>query len=565
MFANERPFPSVSPVVDVPCGSGCPPICSPGIQPGFCVVWDYGEYKCCPPGWVGSVEDPTGQYCSIIGTVYANDEECLNSGGTVEFFALSPPNNQNDCEDIGGTWYPPGSGYCLPQESAFCGVKLKSPIPSSKTDCYDCTISENIFLNCYVTGFTAKLGINGSESSVSIDLIEAITDPCPPCESMPNCSPNPSLSCSSNRCAYDGRLGNIYTFQIGGFCFRGLLANHQYSEGSSGFKYQVSLTDGRSVLDSVYVILNDYYLDVPSSLKPNVINVLYNLEKSINDDYCNSGNKCKDFMKSGFSSRRGMFIKTALEGINNQPIQMPISGSCLLLDVTALINNCSKTSRVSSTESSVLKLITFACEESGFDFIIKIEGNRMVVLPIDRRTAPAENDLYTFIQRLSSNFVVSSRNYGQELTFERNKRLLLGENYHYLISIDGKPSSETPPSDPKTNYLTCLIPTVCWDSYINQPVLNINTSGDCKAQGSLEHNIWLFPNASIDPGYGTPIGDRKFSSLVARPGAFSYNRVSHDLIQQPYIFDPPNRVYPAAINASPSCPECSLPPYPSCS
>jgi hypothetical protein len=516
MYSNERPFPSVSPVVDVPCGSGCPPVCSPTTQPGFCVIWDYG---------------------------------------------LNLPNNQTDCENAGGTWYPPRLVNNCPQESAFCGVKLKNPIPSSQTDCYECSISENIFLNCYVAGFTAKLGLNGQESSVSIDLIEAISDPCAPCPSpSPPCSPNPSLSCSPSRCAYDGRLGNIYTFQIGGFCFRGLLTNHQYSESSSGFKYQVTLTDGRSVLDSVYVILNDFYLDIPTALKPNVINVLYNLERSIADDKCNSGDKCKDFMKSGYSPRRGMLIKTALEGINNQPVQMPISGSCLLIDVSALIQNCSKVARVSSTESSVLKLINLACDESGFDYIIKIEGNRIVVLPIDRRTNPPDDDLYVFIQKLSSNFVVSSRNYGQELTFETNKRLLMGENYHYLIAIDGTPSSEIPPLSPKSAYLTCLQNGICWDSKLNKPVFGIDNATACKGTASYEHNIWL----SLKHDTGTGTGDRKFSTLVARPGAFSYNRVAHNLNQQPYVFDPPN-VYPDAVNASPPCPECSLPPYPSCS
>lgn len=322
---------------------------------------------------------------------------------------------------------------CTPGPSGvFCG---------SPDGCTPCELEDINFLNCYIVGFSGKLGLGGSESSVNIDLVERSVFPCPsasPCVS--SASPNPSSqsspkpSCEPNS-SYSGQLGHIYTFQVGGFCFTGILANHNYSENDGGYRYKVSLTDGRQALGNVTVILNGYYGDVPASSKPNLINAVYELEKSAGNDTCGSGDKCKDFGKSG-SGYRGIFVKKALEAINKKVVQLPISNACLIMDLTKLIEVASPYQRTTSIENSVLELITLAAEEVGHDFFVRIVGNTIEVVPIDRRKQVPPRALFDFMEDMAKDNPVSDREYGEEMTFEKSKRFVIGTNYNYLVLVD---------------------------------------------------------------------------------------------------------------------------------
>ena len=120
------------------------------------------------------------------------------------------------------------------------------------------------FLGCEIVSITCNLGFGGQESSVNLKLVE----------------------CGGE---YSGSLGCVYTLNIGGFSFTGVLADHTYSQSNSGFVWDVRLTDGRQSLSNVAVILNDYYCNINT---PNLINVLALLEPSV----CNFG--CADFMAS---------------------------------------------------------------------------------------------------------------------------------------------------------------------------------------------------------------------------------------------------------------------------
>lgn len=295
-----------------------------------------------------------------------------------------------------------------------------------------CELEDINFLNCYIAGFSGKLGLGGSESSVSIDLVERSVFPCP---SSSPCPVSQSPPCDASL-EYSGKLGHLYTFQVGSFCFTGILANHTYSENDGGYRYKVMLTDGRQALSNVTVILNGYYADAPTPLKPNIINALYELEKSVGDDTCGNGLRCNDFVKSG-ANQKGIFLKKALEAVNQKICQLPISNTCLIIDVTKIIEITSSFQRSTSVESNVLELITLACEESGHDFFIRIVGNTIEAVPVNKKEQVPENALFNFMETLSQNNPVSDREYGQELTFEKSKKLIIGDNYHYLVLVDG--------------------------------------------------------------------------------------------------------------------------------
>jgi hypothetical protein len=136
-----------------------------------------------------------------------------------------------------------------------CGFEDNCPPGSGCSDLF----GDIKFLNGYISGFNARLGFGGSESTVNVDLVFAknicMPSPSPQDNSDPNDSPCVLEDCEDMD-EYDGRLGYLYTFSLGGFCFRGILTNHTYSEGSDGFKYKLTLGDGRNLLNNTTVILN---------------------------------------------------------------------------------------------------------------------------------------------------------------------------------------------------------------------------------------------------------------------------------------------------------------------
>lgn len=328
-----------------------------------------------------------------------------------------------------------------PNPSAACGGGSLVNLSPGCTPCDENLNggSEVKFLGCSILGFSGKLGYNGSNSSVSIELA-APADENSQCDY--NCW-NPQVSCEPNPSAsgtYEGSIGNVYTFTLGNFCFRGILSDHQYLLSDNGFRYRVTLDDGRKVLSGVAVILNDLYSRVPDELYPNIINVLYELEQSIGDNTCGSAIRCRDFGKSG-RGEKGMFLKKALEAIDGKPCMIPISKACLNIDVSKIIEIVPNGVRVSSSESNVLELITLACEEAGYDFYVEIVGSDIIAYPVNNKNPTttdydADAPLFKFMSTLDDNYVVIDREYGQEMAFNKSKKLVFGDNIRYMTIVE---------------------------------------------------------------------------------------------------------------------------------
>jgi hypothetical protein len=342
------------------------------------------------------------------------------------------------------------SSSCSPATGCLvCGYDLVLSCPPSG-NCVDYFKQQNIttqFLNGYVTGFSGKLGLGGSESNVNIDLVVQNNE-CAP--TGVSCSPCPAGS------GYDGRLGYLYTFSMGQFCFRGILSNHTYSEDSSGYKYRLTLSDGRSILSNIVVILNTIYDRPPPELEHNVLNAVYFLEKSVDD--CDGANKCADFMKSG-ANTKGIFFKRALKELNKKQIKIPISKVCLTLELTKLINIVPENYRTTNTEMSLLDLVSLVCDECGYDFLVEItQDNKLDIIPIDYTKTISGTPLLNLINNLSIQNNVISKEYGEEMTFEKNKRLVFGGNYQYITTIsDVVNASVCPYVPPQLNDAKCAI------------------------------------------------------------------------------------------------------------
>ena len=331
-------------------------------------------------------------------------------------FPINPPTG-DPCEVV----------PCVSEPCLVCGFENNCPPGSGCADLF----GDITFLNGYIAGFSSRLGFGGSESVVNVDLVF------PKNICMP--SPSPGGDPCDSPCAeldpYDGRLGYLYTFSLGGFCFRGILSNHTYSEGSDGFKYRLTITDGRNLLNGITVILNSIYDKPPVPLQNNLLNALYFLEPSIDD--CDGENKCDDFMKSG-ANKKGIFLKRAISTLNKKQIQIPLSKLCLTLNFDKLKEIIPPSYRTTNTESSLLDLISLACDEAGYDFFCKINNsNEIEIIPVNYKKTVSDKPLLKFLDDLdATNDIVISREYGEEMTFEKNKRIVFGDNYHYLTTIE---------------------------------------------------------------------------------------------------------------------------------
>lgn len=330
------------------------------------------------------------------------------------------------------------------------------PTPNS-TNCYTCEIDETIFLNCYVVGFSGKLGLGATESTITVDLVERITNPCSLTSPSPgicpptvNCSPAPScppITCTYDDCKYNGAIGHLYTFSLGSFCFTGVLINHEYSESSEGYRFRVTLSDGRQILSKTQVIVKGYYDDLPSTIKPNLINIAYDISQSVGDDNCGDGTKCEDFAKANYD-QSSIYLSTVLRNLNGEYCQAPVSGTCLKINIDEIIDKISTSTISRQTEFnqikldqntySVIDLIVMATENLGYDFYVEIIGNTMFFRTVNKSIQPTTNDLYNLLTNPLIKDICSSKNYGQELTFNPTKRMILGTNYTYLSVTDGE-------------------------------------------------------------------------------------------------------------------------------
>jgi hypothetical protein len=537
LFSNPAESPFITGAY-VPCLTGCDPNCYTITTPSRCETYDYGVLKCCPAEWDRD-QDPDGSSCYAIDLSNPDATNSCLDAGTVEWFSLPTPDNQADCDLAGGTWYPEVNTTVCPSPSGvFCGVSFLSPLPSDPP-CYNCDISDELFLNCYVVGFSGKLGLGPTESSVTIELVErGINPPCDyPCSSsdpsnpLADCAPLTSsipLPSSSSGpdikdTEYSGMIGNIYTFSLGNFCFTGILANHQYSESGDGYRYSVTLTDGRNVLSKTIVIVKGYYDDLPVELKPNIINIAYKLQTSIGDDNCGSGKRCENFA-NGLADQEAVKLQDVLIQLNGEYCQMPISGTFLRINldqILSLINTSSTfsnlTNKLQEDHLSVLDLIVKTTEDIGYDFYVEIIGNEIVFKPINRSSQPTSQDLFDLLTSGNLADSCSTRNYGQELTFNPTKRLIRGPQMTYFSVIDGTPSSVPEPSgllcgrDEYPCYLTDTTATVLGGQISNY---GNTTKIACEALNN--------PPYVTSKWYGI--------DQVWQPGSFARNRFNYGTI-----------------------------------
>jgi hypothetical protein len=125
----------------------------------------------------------------------------------------------------------------------------------------------------------------------------------------------------------------------------------------------------------------------------------------------------------------------------------------MYIDVSAIIAICPAYLKISETSSNVLNIINQACDEAGSDFIITIIGNTFTAIPINKRVAPPSGALGTLLNTIAASSCngdgTIDYRYGEETSYEPSKKLVLGENVHYLMTVSkdgecsGAPGTES--------------------------------------------------------------------------------------------------------------------------
>jgi hypothetical protein len=280
---------------------------------------------------------------------------------------------------------------------------------------YDAITGSDIFAGTSVEikSFSSNLGTGGSESSVDLDLVY-------------------------NQCSNAG-LGNLNTgyaviFQCNGFVFGGFVDRLEYNESESGIGWKVRIVDPRKFLENVQILLDGYYCGINNFT--NFINVQNILEGSSTGPACAGISVpesqlpsitigCPNYGNGKIGSGRTSYIAALLAIQAGGPPLKTIYGDNIFYDLTPIINVASTVSYAGSDSpnTSLLGLITSACDEAGFDFGATLNGGTINFYTINRRVQTNLNALPSLISsyRDGPNPTLISSSYGTETSYQTTK------------------------------------------------------------------------------------------------------------------------------------------------
>jgi hypothetical protein len=203
--------------------------------------------------------------------------------------------------------------------------------------------TQQTFLGASISSFTANLGWGTQESTLSVRLVE---DP------------------ANNDAFTPGPIGGPVFFEYDGWEFNGILRNYRKTSGTEGFIYQAQVTDPRSILDGVQLILDNYQSSVYRV--PNLFNIYGYLE---NTGFGNS--LSNDSGMPWYKIRDTLVYLTNTPSVDyGGPIQL--RNAVYVIDLTELpiLPNYF---RISGEAISILGFINEVCEAASHDFFITLD------------------------------------------------------------------------------------------------------------------------------------------------------------------------------------------------
>jgi len=331
------------------------------------------------------------------------------------------------------------------------------------------------FLNCDVKGFNLNLGFGGAETTMTMDLVESVVGN-PPAhkanETLANFRDRCNTLIDDSACAqlrYSGQLGSVYTFicnDVNGskvFEFAGLLSDHDIKLDSNGRTISIRMTDGRSALENVQLIIGNnysrnYIYDIESNgdgSSANVLNILFEIEKGVTNSVDLQGinglgafTKCDYFMDSGYDEDGipatyvlGQFMSST------RYMTLPLSNQKVRINVDNIFSNAITRApymRVNDTSISLMGLLQQVCEEMAGELVINMVHTaadingvdfEIVATFIDRSAATTANTT-PLGDYLATTFpAYKSLSYGQESAYDATQNIVFGSKLRFFTEI----------------------------------------------------------------------------------------------------------------------------------
>ena len=330
------------------------------------------------------------------------------------------------------------------------------------------------FLNCDVKGFNLNLGFGASETTMTMDLVESLEVGNSPADQTysdfkSTCGRTTAAAgCTQQR--YTGDLGHVYTFEAEDlkhneiFEFSGLLSDHDIKIDSNGRTISLRLTDGRSLLDNVTLIVGSNYsrntIYNAAGNSVNTMNLLYEIERGVaaNFDVTSNFNtgaltdgistfsKCDYFMDSG-ADEDGMPVTYILgQFLSSRYITLPLSDQKLKINLDNIYANAITRApflRISDSSISLQSLLQQVCDEMAGEFIINIvkvanDGitDYEIVATFIDRSQPLPTNGFSLGTYIQNNFpTYKSLSYGQESSYESTQNIVFGSKLRYFAEI----------------------------------------------------------------------------------------------------------------------------------
>ena len=281
--------------------------------------------------------------------------------------------------------------------------------------------------NSVVKGFSATLGVGGTESSIDIDVVFDL------CSSAGRANVAP---------------GYAVIVVYGGFSFGGIVDKIEESRSESGVGYKIRVSDPRKLLSSVGLLLDGYMCPTFNN-ETNFINVDNILQgNSAGFSGCSGGNTpsigdCNAY-QNGKLIGGGTFILRALQAIqgSTNPIYAP-SGVACGFNFTPLINMVSTRAPYATYDgnsSNLLDFLNAAADAASVDIQVNMYGGSRPLIEVETidRFSPVGNTA-SFDNKVAaaeaSGILINSSS-GSELTYNTSKKLILGDSVHYMTTTN---------------------------------------------------------------------------------------------------------------------------------